>query len=175
MVAGTVVMLIPVTLAPLILGKLSDVPQGASPAAAPVTVSVTLLVVLVTALRGSGLLRLWGPVVGIVAGTVTGALAFGLYDAGSVREAAWIGLAPLAYPGLDLGFGPEFWALLSAFVLVTVVGGDGHPRGRRRHPASVLAQAARHRFPVHPGRDIGRRSRQPGGGSPQTVRNSIDR
>ena len=54
-------------------------------------------------------------------------------------------------------------------------GGDGHPWGRRRHPASVLAQAARHRFPVHPGRDIGRRSRQPGGGSPQTVRNSIDR
>ena len=27
-----------------------------------------------------------------------------------------------AYPGLDLGFGPEFWALLPAFVLVTVVG-----------------------------------------------------
>ena len=130
MVAGTVVMLIPVTLAPLILGKLSDVPEGASPAAAPVTVSVTLFVVLVTALRGSGLLRLWGPVVGIVAGTVTGALAFGLYDTGSVREAAWIGLPPLAYPGLDLGFGPEFWALLPAFVLVTVVGamdtlGDG--------------------------------------------------
>ena len=35
-----------------------------------------------------------------------------------------------AYPGLDLGFGPAFWALLPAFVLLTVVGamdtlGDG--------------------------------------------------
>ena len=129
-VAGTVVMLIPVSVAPVILGRLSDVPQGASPAAAPVTLSVTLLVVVVTALRGSGLLRLWGPVVGIVAGTVTGGLAFGLYDTESVREAAWIGLPPFAYPGLDLGFGPEFWALLPAFALVTVVGamdtlGDG--------------------------------------------------
>ena len=129
-VAGTVVMLIPVSVAPVILGRLSDVPQGASPAAAPVTLSVTLLVVVVTALRGSGLLRLWGPVVGIVAGTVTGGLAFGLYDTESVREAAWVGLPPFAYPGLDLGFGPAFWALLPAFALVTVVGamdtlGDG--------------------------------------------------
>ena len=129
-VAGTVVMLIPVTLAPVILGKLADVPEGASPAAAPVTVSVTLLVIVVTALRGSGLWRLWGPVVGMVAGTATGGLVFGLYDTASVGEAGWVGLPPFAYPGLDLGFGPEFWALLPAFVLVTLVGamdtlGDG--------------------------------------------------
>ena len=129
-VAGTVVMLIPVTVAPVFTRKLGDVPEAVSPAAAPVTVCVTLLVVLVIALRGSGLLRLWGPVVGIVAGTLTGALAFGLYDTAGVRDASWIGLPPLAYPGLDLGFGPEFWALLPAFVLVTVAGamdtlGDG--------------------------------------------------
>ena len=129
-VAGTVVMLIPVTLAPVILGRLGDVPEGAAPAAAPVTVSVTLLFIVVTAFRGTGLWRLWGPVAGMVVGTVTGALAFGLYDTESVREAAWIGLPPLAYPGLDLGFGPAFWALLPAFVLVTIVGamdtlGDG--------------------------------------------------
>ena len=123
-------MLIPVTLAPVILGRLANVPEGVSPAAAPVTVGVTLLVIVVTALRGSSLWRLWGPIVGIVAGSVIGGLAFGLYDTGSVREAAWIGLPPIAYPGLDLRFGPEFWTLLPAFVLVTVVGamatlGDG--------------------------------------------------
>ena len=121
-VAGTAVMLIPVTLAPIILGKLADVPDGASASAAPVTAGITLLVIVVTALRGSSLWRLWGPIAGIVAGTVTGSLAFGLYDTAGIRQAGWIGLPPIAWPGLDLGFGVEFWALLPAFVLVTLVG-----------------------------------------------------
>ena len=129
-VAGTVLMLIPVSVGPVILDILSDVPETASPAAAPATVGVTFLVILVSALRGSGQWRLWGPVVGMVVGTVVGGLAFGLYDTAGIREAAWVGLPPIAYPGLDLGFGLEFWALLPAFVLVTVIGamdtlGDG--------------------------------------------------
>ena len=129
-VAGTVLILIPVTLTPVILDKLADVPEGASAAAAPVTAAVTLLVIVVTALRGAGLWRLWGPVIGMVAGSATGGLAFGIYDTATVGEAAWIGLPALAWPGLDLGFGPAFWGLLPAFVLLTVVGamdtlGDG--------------------------------------------------
>ena len=107
-VAGTAVMLIPVTLTPIILGKLADVPDGASAAAAPVTAGMTLLVIVVTALRGSSVWRLWGPIAGIVAGTVTGSLAFGLYDTAGIRQAGWIGLPPIAWPGLDLGFGVEF-------------------------------------------------------------------
>ena len=91
---------------------------------------MTLLVVVVTALRGSVRWRLWGPVIGMVAGSLTGGLAFGIYDTASVLEAEWVGLPRFAYPGLDLGFGPAFWALLPAFVLLTVVGamdtlGDG--------------------------------------------------
>ena len=129
-VAGTVLILIPVTLTPVILGKLADVPEGASAAAAPVTAVVTLLVIVFAALRGAGLWRLWGPVIGMVAGSATGGLAFGIYDTATVGEAAWIGLPALAWPGLDLGFGPAFWGLLPAFVLLTVVGamdtlGDG--------------------------------------------------
>ena len=129
-VAGTVVMLIPVTLGPMILGRLTAVPETASPAAAPVIVGVTLLIIVVSALRGSGPWRLWGPVVAMVVGTLVAAFAFGLYDTEAIGDAAWIGLPPIVYPGLDLGFGPEFWALLPAFVMVTIVGamdtlGDG--------------------------------------------------
>ena len=129
-VAGTVLILIPVTLTPVILDKLADVPEAAAPAAAPITAGLTLLVIVVTALRGAGLWRLWGPVMAIVAGSAAGGMGFGIYDTAAVREAAWIGLPAFAWPGLDLGFGPEFWALLPAFVLLTVVGamdtlGDG--------------------------------------------------
>ncbi|MXZ72607.1 MAG: hypothetical protein F4Z04_14040 [Acidobacteria bacterium] len=121
-VAGTVIMLIPVTLAPVFLGKLVDVPEGASPLAAPVTAGVTLLCTVVAALRARGAWRLWGPILAIIVGSATGGFAFGIYDTQRVLEAAWIGLPELAYPGLDLRFGPAFWALLPAFVMVTLVG-----------------------------------------------------
>ena len=121
-VAGTVLMLIPVTLAPIILEELAEVLAGASPAAAPVTAGVTLLVTLLLPLRFSGALRLWSPAIGILAGCLVGGLGFGLYEMSSLAEAAWIGLPELAYPGVDLRFRSEFWALLPSFVMVTLVG-----------------------------------------------------
>ena len=121
-VAGTVLMLIPVDVAPVIIRKLTDVPEGASAAAAPVVAAVTLLVTAGIALRSFGALRVWAPAVGIVAGCVVGGVGFGIYDTSGIAAASWIGLPVVAYPGLDLSFGPAFWALLPAFVLVTLVG-----------------------------------------------------
>ena len=42
----------------------------------------------------------------------------------SVIEAPWISLPGNAWPGLDLTLGAKFWALLPAFVVVTLVGRD---------------------------------------------------
>ena len=121
-VAGTVLMLIPVTIAPLIIRKLNDVPEGASAAAAPVVAGLTLLVTVAIALRSTGIWRLWAPAIGIVAGTLTGGLVFGIYDTQRILDAPWIGVPGEAFVGFDLSFGPEFWALLPAFVMVTLVG-----------------------------------------------------
>ena len=121
-VAGTVLMLIPVTVGPIILGKLTEVPADASPAAAPVTAGVTFAVIVAISLRGSGSWRLWGAAIGMVAGCVTGSVAFGIYDTARVLDAAWIGWPAMAWPGFDVSFGPDFWALLPAFILVTLVG-----------------------------------------------------
>ncbi len=121
-VAGTVLILIPITLTPLILRKLAEVPADASLAAGPVTAGVTLLVTLLIPLCFSGVMRLWAPAIGIVAGCLVAGLGFGIYDLTNVAEAAWIGLPDLAYPGVDLSFRPEFWALLPAFIMVTLVG-----------------------------------------------------
>ena len=111
-------MLIPVTLAPIIFRKLNDVPTDAAASAAPVTAGLTLAVIAVISMRGSGVWRLWAAALGIVAGSVAGGLFYGIYDTRRVLEADWIGWPQLAWPGLDLGFSvpssgpccpPSYW------------------------------------------------------------------
>ena len=56
----------------------------------------------------------------MVVGSGVAAL-FGLYDAGRVTDAPWVGVPTGEWPGFDLDFGPSFWALLPPFLLVAVV------------------------------------------------------
>ncbi len=128
-VAGTVIMLIPVTVVPIVLNGLQSVPEGAPAAAAPTCALATLLVICGIALKARGALRLWAPVAGIVAGTLLAAY-WGIYDTERIANASWIGFPDGGWPGFDLGFGAVFWTLLPAFVFVTLVNaietiGDG--------------------------------------------------
>ena len=120
-VCGTVVMLIPVTLMPIMFGLLSDVPEGAAPAAAPLSAAATLVVTVMVTLRAAGAWRLWAPVLGIGAGCAV-ASVFGVYDVRSIAEAAWVGLPAAEWPGFHLQFGITFWSLLPAFIFVTLIG-----------------------------------------------------
>ena len=128
-VAGTVIMLIPVTVMPIVFGMLTQVPEDTPALAAPLSTLVTALVICGISLKAEGVLRLWAPVIGIVAGCRVAGY-FGLYDVGSIAAASWVGLPEGGWPGFDLDFGPVFWGLLPAFVFVTLVGaietvGDG--------------------------------------------------
>lgn len=120
-VSGTVIMLIPVTVMPIIFDLLLDVPADAGPMGPPVSALATLLVVIVIALKATGVLRLWALVIGVVAGSAISGL-FGLYDAGRVAEAAWIGVPASGWPGISLDFDPVFWTLLPGFIFVTLIG-----------------------------------------------------
>ncbi|MCY3670867.1 MAG: hypothetical protein OXH14_07270 [Alphaproteobacteria bacterium] len=120
-VAGTVIMLIAVTVMPIIFDMLGKAPEGAPALAAPVSAGVTIAVIVAIALAATGVWRLWAPVIGVVVGSAVGS-AFGIYDFGRVADAAWIGFPEGGWPGFDLDFGPAFWTLLPAFVLVTLVG-----------------------------------------------------
>ena len=120
-VAGTVIMLIAVTVMPIIFDMLDKAPEGAPPLAAPVSAGVTMAVIVAIALAATGVWRLWAPVIGVVVGSAVGA-AFGIYDLERVASAAWVGFPEDGWPGFDLEFGPAFWTLLPAFVLVTLVG-----------------------------------------------------
>ena len=119
-VTGTVIMLAPVSVMPALAGLLNETPSAAPLAAAPVCAIVTAALIVGIGLRGNAVLRLWAPVIGVVGGAVAAAL-FGIYDTRLVAEAPWFGLSVANWPGVDLTFGAEFWALLPAFVFVSLV------------------------------------------------------
>ena len=128
-VAGTVIMLIAATVMPIVFGSLTDVPEGTSQSAAPVAAAATLAVVAGLVLRAPPALRLWSPVIGIVVGCAVSA-SFGLFDLQPILDADWVGVPFASWPGFDVTPDVEFWALLPAFVVVTLVGaietiGDG--------------------------------------------------
>ena len=120
-VAGTVIMLISVTVMPIIFDLLDNVQEAAHPQAAPISALVTVLVITAIALKGTGVFRLWAPVAGVIVGSIVGGF-FGIYDTARISEAAWIGFPKGGWPGLDLSFGPTFWALLPGFIFVTLIG-----------------------------------------------------
>ena len=120
-VAGTVIMLIAVTVMPIVFGMFDDVREGTPGLAAPLSAIVTALVIIGIALKSTGVFRLWAPVIGVVVGSLAAGY-FGIYDTGRIAAAAWVGIPAAGWPGLDLEFGPVFWTLLPAFVFVTLVG-----------------------------------------------------
>ena len=120
-VSGTALMLIAVTVMAIAVERLSEVPEGAPGAAGPAVAVVTLAVAVMLAMRATGIWRLWAPLIGIASGCAAAAL-FGLYDPQRVIDAHWLYVPDIAaWPGLDLRPGVEFWTLLPAFLIVSLV------------------------------------------------------
>ena len=120
-VTGTVIMLLPATLMPIFFRMLHQTSPEDPAAAGPVSAFVTIAAIIGIGLTGTSTLRLWAPAIGVVAGSLTAGW-FGIYDTERVAGTAWFGLPEGRWPGLDLDFGPAFWALLPGFVVVTLVG-----------------------------------------------------
>ena len=117
-VGGTVMMILSITLASVVFGLLDDASE-AEPVAAPVTALATLIVVAVLTFRGTPILRLWAPMIGIVAGCAVAA-GFGIYEVERMIQAPWVGL-PSEWPGLALDFGIPFWTLIPAFLFLGII------------------------------------------------------
>ncbi len=113
-------MLVPVMAMPVVFGMLDQVPEGSPEHVTPLTAMVTVLAIVVIALKSGGAMRLWAPVIGVVLDSAVGGL-FGLYDFGRVADARWVEIPSVAWLGIDLGFGPAFWSLIPAFLLVTLI------------------------------------------------------
>ena len=142
-VTGTVIMLIAATVMPILFDMLTDVPEHVDVSGAPIVAVVAIVVVVALVLRAPPALRIWSPLIGIIAGCVA-SVPFGMYDFQYVIDAPWFGVAFRSWPSLDLTPGVAFWALLPAFVVVTLVGaietiGDGVAiqRVSRRNPRAT--------------------------------------
>ncbi len=120
-VAGTMIMLIAVTIMPIVFDMMETLPDGADPVVGAISGAITLVTSVTVALVGKGIWRLWAPLAGVVVGCFV-AQFHGIYDFQRVADAAWIGLPSGSWPGFDLTFGTDFWILLPAFVFVTIVG-----------------------------------------------------
>ncbi len=121
-VAGTVIMLISVTIMPIAFDMLTQVPAGIPAVAAPASAITTFVATLALIFCATGVLRLWAPMIGVVIGCFVAA-GFGLYDVDRVLEASWIGLPDAgSWPGFHIEFDAVFWTLLPAFIFVTLVG-----------------------------------------------------
>lgn len=130
-VGGTVLTLIAVSVMPIAYHLLEATPKNyAGVIEAPMwTAAITLAIILGLSIFGNSKLRLWGPVIGVISGSLI-AWWFGLVDLSSVIQAPLIGLPATGWPGLNLNFDTTFWVMLPGFVIVTIIGaletyGDG--------------------------------------------------
>ena len=121
-VGGTVLMLMAMSVGPVIWKMLLRPSAGAELSGGHGLVFlVTLVSITMILIFAKGMLRLWAALIGVVAGTVAAA-AIGQLDLSKVMTAPWIGLPSRSWPGISAEWGIDFWGLLPAFVLISLVG-----------------------------------------------------
>ena len=118
-VSGTILMLMAVSVLPIAFDRIIEVPQGHETVAGFVCTGITLGIIVAVALKGGRKIRPWAAVVGMGVGGTVAAL-YGIYDVEFVKNAAWAGFPKSAEVTLVPDIGPSFWALLPAFLLVTM-------------------------------------------------------
>lgn len=118
-VSGIMLMLIPVTIAPIMLRRIGEISPGNSQPSGLACAFITLATIILVSLYGRPRLRPWSPLIGICAGGVT-AGALGLIDLDRITQAAWLGLPETGWPTFAVDLGPSFWGLLPAFLMVSI-------------------------------------------------------
>ncbi len=142
-VGGTVIMLIAVNLFPITTDMLTAVPAGFDPGSmgAPLAAFAAFAAITLVSLYARGATRLWAPLIGILIGTVAAAPT-GMLDWTPLLNAAWFGLPPSGWPGLDLAFDARFLGLLVPFIIVTIIGAI------ETYGDAIAIQRVSHRTPV---------------------------
>ena len=118
-VSGVVVMLVAVSAVPFIINSSVDSPEGENVLLFMAPGVVALVVGVFISLRDTPAWRMWMLPVMVAVGLIV-ALPLGFYDSAKVIDTSWVSLPDFSWPGFDLSFGAEFWALLPVFVVVNL-------------------------------------------------------
>ncbi len=118
-VSGVVVMLVAVSAVPFIISRTVVVPEGASPVLFMAPGMAALTIGVLISLHGTPFWRMWILPVTVAVG-LAAAAPLGFYDVDLIADAPWMSLPDFGWPGLDLAFGADFWALLPVFVFVNL-------------------------------------------------------
>ncbi len=118
-VSGVVVMLVAVSAVPFIISRTVVVPEGASPMLFMAPGMAALTIGVLISLHGTPFWRMWILPVTVAVG-LAAAAPLGFYDVDLIADAPWMSLPDFGWPGLDLAFGTDFWALLPVFVFVNL-------------------------------------------------------
>ena len=118
-VSGVVVMLVAVSALPFIISRAVIPPEGESIALFLAPGMAALAAGVLISLQEAPFWRIWILPVTVAVGLIV-AVPLGLYDAGVIVDTPWLRLPDSGWPGLDLTFGADFWALLPVFVFVNL-------------------------------------------------------
>ena len=119
-VSGIVVMLVAATAVPFIINRGVIPPEGESTMLFLAPGMVALAAAVVISLQDRPALRMWILPISVAVGLIV-AVPLGFYDADIIVDAPWVTLLPdYGWPGLDLTFNADFWALLPVFLLVNL-------------------------------------------------------
>ena len=113
-------MILSITLASVVFHLLDETTKE-EPLKGPALAFITLVVVAALTLRGSAVLRLWGPVVGIVVRAAWRRWPLGVYDFGLVASGSMGGPATGEVPAFEMDMGIPFWTLLPSFLFLGVI------------------------------------------------------
>ena len=120
-VSGVSFMVLSAATMPIVVARLDDVPAGESPIAGMMVGAVTLALVTILMLRGTGIWRLMAFPITIIVGCAV-AVALGVYDIQAALDAPWLGLPEFsAWPGLGPVLDQDFLSLLVVFLVVSAV------------------------------------------------------
>lgn len=118
-VSGVVVMLVAVSSVPFVISRAVVVPEGEATMLFLAPGIVALAIGVLISLQDRPVWRMWVLPATVAAGLVL-AVPLGYYDPAIIVDAPWLHLPHQGWPGLDLTFGADFWALLPVFVFVNL-------------------------------------------------------
>ena len=118
-VSGVVVMLVAVSALPFIISRAVIPPEGESTVLFLAPGMAALVAGVLISLQDAPVWRVWILPVTVAVGLIV-AVPLGLYDTNIVVDTPWLRLPDFGWPGLDVTFSADFWALLPVFVFVNL-------------------------------------------------------